>query len=153
MKRHKVLEPFSRDHFGGLLVARHLVKDRDDKALLSCLKLWDEEMKDHFEEEERLLAPLATPAMATRLRHDHEEIRQMILAARIGQCEPADILNLGQKLHDHIRWEERHLFPVIQESDSIESIGPDADAMENRRHQSSVTPHRAEQVARRANRN
>ena len=52
----------------------------------------------------------------------------MILAARIGQCEPADIFNLGQKLHDHIRLEERQLFPAIQESDSIESIGPELSA-------------------------
>lgn len=151
MKRHKVLEPFSRDHYEGLVVARHLMKDRDESALLACMKVWDEDMQDHFSEEEALLSEMASPEMATRLRQEHEEIRHMVISARIGQLGPNDIYTLGQKIYNHIRWEERVLFPAVEQSESIESIGPATDAMEKRRHNASH-PLRAEQVNRRANR-
>lgn len=148
MKRHRVLEPFSRDHFSGLVVARHLIKDRDETALLACMKLWEDEMQDHFAEEEKLLCAMASPEMIQRLHQEHEDLRRMVISARIGQFGPDDIGKLGQKIYDHIRWEERELFPAVEQSQKIESIAPATEAMERRRH-NSAHPLRAQQVERR----
>lgn len=107
MKRHPALEPFSRDHNDGLILARALIEGRPG-ATERFREEWDRELSDHFAEEERLLLPLVTEPLAERLVHEHRTI------ARFGLTLPESALDLGRALEAHIRWEERELFPEIE---------------------------------------
>lgn len=107
MKRHVALEPFSRDHNVGLQLARELKEERPT-AVEHFLSEWTRDLEDHFVEEERLLVGLCSPALGERLVQEHEAIREMV--SRLPLVPSA----LGVALEEHIRWEERVLFPAIE---------------------------------------
>jgi hemerythrin-like domain-containing protein len=106
MKRHPVLEPFSRDHNDGLHLARALKENRPGISKL-VNEAWDRELADHFKEEERLLGPLSGDFIS-RLINEHLMISELIRQL------PESAVELGHVLEDHIRWEERSLFPQIE---------------------------------------
>ena len=128
MKRHPALEPFSRDHNDGLILARHLV-GRSPDAVEEFKKAWSDELRDHFDEEERLLGGLAGD-LAGQLRDEHAEI------ARLAEGLPGSGERLGAALEAHIRWEERVLFPAIEavlDSAAAEALSRETLALERRR--------------------
>lgn len=115
MRRHPALEPFSRDHNTGLILARALTEARQG-ADQQFREAWTRELADHFAEEERLLGPLCSPAHLDRLLSEHAHI------AHLGQSLPRRMKALGEALDAHIRWEERELFPAIEASASEEQL-------------------------------
>lgn len=158
LKRHPTLQPLSREHMSGLVQARNLLhaagraaQSESEPAAPSTLpdrkrtvadfvRAWQAELAEHFKDEERLLLPLITsPAMRDRLISEHQAMR--VFANRCEQ-EPARcaadvefLANLGQLLHDHIRWEERELFEAVQRShpDELAALHAEAAAIETRR--------------------
>jgi hemerythrin-like domain-containing protein len=149
LKRHVSLQPLSRDHYNGLVQAQHLTKAADGgidarrAALADFVRAWNEEIAEHFGDEERLLYGLIPDAgMRQRLLDEHATLRSLAdqarasvpaeyppapavavttvtddAAARSGNDPDADLLRrLGEALHDHIRWEERELFPAIEQA-------------------------------------
>jgi len=82
------------------------------------LAQWEAEERLHFRMEEELLLPayaehgqLDHPAIV-RMLLDHVAIRGM--AARLS-CAPTDLLHeLGERLSEHVRLEEREVFPLIE---------------------------------------
>ncbi len=143
MKRHECLQPFSRDHNVGLVVSRYLM-DRPGKTSLSELvQAWDDELQDHFEEEERLLLPISPPQMQERMRTEHDRIRKFVDEARAGKLLHSEIIMVGLYLSDHIRWEERELFPILEGQQSrLENIAEASRALEARRAGSTHSPRR-----------
>lgn len=132
MKRHVALEPFSRDHNDVLILARAL-ESGSPEAVTKLRALWASELRDHFEQEEVLLIPLASPEMADRLTNDHRQIAGKVPAL------PEGAEALGKALTDHIRWEERTFFPSIEASASEEQLKrlqAETDALERRRWKS-----------------
>lgn len=115
MKRHPALEPFSRDHNTGLILARALIEGRPD-AEAQFREAWDRELADHFSEEERLLLPHCARQSRLLLLAQHLEI---IL---LGRSLPETMRDLGEALEKHIRWEERELFPELEASMSEEAL-------------------------------
>lgn len=117
IKRDPALVSFSRDHHVGLSLARELRlagEGRSDPiaAWSRFQQAWRDELADHFDEEERLLIPLTRdPALADRLRHEHDALRA---EARAPQPDAAALARIGELLHDHIRWEEREYFPAVE---------------------------------------
>lgn len=137
MKRHPSLQPLSRDHNVALILARRLEKEPCLARLTEFVRSWDDEMDNHFFEEERVLLGHTTPDQAARLINDHMMIRQYALAARRGMLDSDDIVRLGGLIHDHVRWEERSLFPAIEEAatpEELEVIAAETAKMEERRH-------------------
>lgn len=147
LKRHRALQPLSREHMSGLIQARNLQRaatgkaDERRAAVEAFVRVWQAEIRDHFDDEERLLLPLtARPALRDRLLEEHDVLRKTA-----EQCtrEPGTFVSdaplmrrLGRLLHDHIRWEERVFFESIQqerpedlarllhEADRIERLRP-----------------------------
>lgn len=143
MKRHPALEPFSRDHNDGLILARDLRKGVAG-AVARIQAAWAEELRDHFAEEERLLIPLATDEAATRLRIEHKDIETRVSDLPEGAEE------LGAVLERHIRWEERVLFPEIEAMASpaqLAEVLRETEMLEERRWPNH--PRRAKLVSRR----
>jgi iron-sulfur cluster repair protein YtfE (RIC family) len=138
LKRHVALQPFSRDHYAGLVQAQRLLKtardadspdlkDRRDKTRIGFLQAWDEEIEAHFADEEELLIPLMNKEERHQLEMDHTVLRDL---AKRGRALPEEELldpdwfqQTGSKLETHIRWEERVLFPQIQERITQEEAG------------------------------
>lgn len=126
-RRHNALIEFSRDHTLGLAVAKHLGEGADcgpadaRRAIREFLDAWLTELAAHFEKEERFLLPVVDDSgLAMRLRQEHAATAAMANLAElyVENAEPdADWMRtLGRLLHDHIRWEERQLFPWIEHS-------------------------------------
>lgn len=143
MKRHEILQPFSRDHNVGLVLARALSNTPQD-SIHELIHIWDDEMRDHFEEEEALLGPLAPAELRSKLVADHEEIRELVERARRNDLAELELRQLGEKLDAHIRWEERVLFPAVEASPNLGSISEATQALERRRHDSVHSPRRGE---------
>lgn len=122
LKRHLSLVPLSHDHHHGLVAARRLVSGRSaypDVASPSdsVSLLWERELREHFRQEEEYLFGLNLPAtlapLIERALREHKAMRDLALKAA---TEEVDCEAFGQLLEGHIRFEERELFPALQES-------------------------------------
>jgi len=144
LRRHAALAPLSREHMSGLVQARNLVRasEADEparrRAAADFLRVWDSEIREHFDDEERLLLPLTRDAaMRERLLSEHRDIRALSGSCRgsAGGPSPAVLKRLGTLLHDHIRWEERVLFEAVQHDHpgALDSIVPEAARIERQR--------------------
>lgn len=132
LKRHPALQPLSRDHYVGLQQAQRLMKAAQADAAArrttadEFLRAWGEEISSHFDDEERLLPDLiAVPADCQRMLDEHVRIRALTatVEALLSQSPPGELLaELGQQLNDHIRWEERQLFPAIEAAAGAEQL-------------------------------
>lgn len=124
MQRNKHLEPLSHDHFEGLTVAKRiragLARDAAPDVIAAYVaRFWDRHLTRHFEQEERLLVPLAARCdaspLAERMAREHAHLRA--LAAALGDEDadrPALLETFAATLRDHIRFEERDLFPELE---------------------------------------
>lgn len=132
MRRHQALVPLSHDHHHGLAQARRLrraASEADPERLLQVargfVEFFAREGAGHFRDEEELLFPLladcgdpATSLLA-EIAVQHAAVRSLVGQVRrsvqAGRVE-AEVLNrLGELLEQHIRLEERQLFPLIEE--------------------------------------
>ncbi|MEJ7693103.1 hemerythrin domain-containing protein [Daejeonella sp.] len=136
MKRHAALVPLSRDHHGGLILARLLQKDAPPyKGLPADLpgkadyavKFYNEELIEHFHSEEKIV-PLVkniNPRLDELLGSVLEEhkILHSLFRDLTDHADLASKLDLlGKTLEDHIRKEERQLFPLIQDTVGTETL-------------------------------
>ena len=131
LKRHESLRPFSRDHFVALRVARDLSAaasvdgDRAHHARDAFLSAWRGEISSHFDEEEELLIPLMQASEIERMMKEHHQLRRLAdeaIPAGKGKELQAWCAEVGQALHDHVRWEERILFMAIQDRATPEQL-------------------------------
>ena len=110
MKRHSRLAQLSREHHTALRLGRHLLAGGAQAELDAELP----GLEAHFAEEERDLLPLLETdrhrALAERLRAEHAQLRLLFAAALRG----SDEAQAGQALIDHVRFEERELFSVLE---------------------------------------
>ncbi|HET7589606.1 MAG TPA: hemerythrin domain-containing protein [Solirubrobacterales bacterium] len=129
MKRTEALQPLSRDHLKALLAAKAL-READDvgAARVAYLDFWREHGAHHFRVEEEVLlpwwaryAPIDREGVI-RMLEEHLEIRRRTLDLEAGESSADDLRALGELLHDHVRFEERQLFPAIEESLSPEQL-------------------------------
>ena len=125
MIRQPGLQPLSRDHHRALAIALRLVRCDVDSAVetqSAFLHYWDEDGRGHFRDEEEVLLPLfanwADPEhpLIIRVLNDHLLIRQRVLDMQRKGAEPLwRLRELGALVSDHVRLEERELFPLIEE--------------------------------------
>lgn len=128
MKRDKNLIPLSHDHHHGLILSQILKEDTPPYTGLPsslegkkdyAIEFFNKELKKHFKEEEEILLPrckgkdkLLDEHFDTMLT-DHKELNKLFSELK----KKTDIKLMdktGRKLGEHIRFEERILFPLIQ---------------------------------------
>ncbi|HET8820636.1 MAG TPA: hemerythrin domain-containing protein [Thermoleophilaceae bacterium] len=136
MKRHRALSALSHEHHQGLFAALRLKRARHDSAAEArtvFLGFLEREGARHFRAEEELLLP----AFARHAEFDRPEIVRVLtehvdLRSRALDLEanadpqPTELHELGERLESHIRFEERVLFPMIEEAlpaDELERLG------------------------------
>ena len=132
MKRNVNLIELSRDHHFGLLlgwkIRQGIRNNADPKVIAQYVSYFSENsLLPHFQEEEQdVLAPLSPDdPHKQRVLTDHQKIRELV--HRISS-EPAEdlLMELANLVDDHIRYEERELFPYLEQTlrtEELEAIG------------------------------
>src|SRR5690606_31501062 len=131
IKRGKELVQLSRDHHGGLLLSWKIRtgfrKGIEEKRITDyILYFFEADLKEHFRQEEELVFCLIDKddAMRIRAEKEHEEIYQMIKGIREKRpVEESRLQSFADFLEKHIRFEERELFPYIEENAAQEKLG------------------------------
>ena len=119
LKRHPALHHLSHDHHHGLLLCWKIRQGfkldvEPDRIKTYCEWFWENHLQAHFEEEEKLIFPVLPEddPMIKQALSEHKRLRKLFSTwenteKNLGQIE--------EELEKHIRFEERVLFPVIQE--------------------------------------
>lgn len=117
-KRHKALQPLSRQHHFGLLFSWKLRKGFAKNIEISRLAdyskwFFENEIKPHFEAEEKHVFKIldASNNLIIQALNEHREIERLFNDTE----NPSESLPLLESLlENHIRFEERVLFNEIQ---------------------------------------
>lgn len=124
MKRDPALISLSHDHHQALFVAQQLRRataETANEAGSAFLAYWERHGRAHFRQEEEILLPAYAGhgdphhPLVARALCDHVAIRHS--AGRLArEANPAvdELHELGARLADHVRLEERELFPLIE---------------------------------------
>ena len=134
LKRHLSLQDLSRDHHHALIQA-HLMRESAEgeagarppaEVAREFLRFWEQDANPHFREEEEVLLPIyarhVLPSADEQVRQmldDHAWFRDVVFELQ-RQVEAGDDVRellgeIGRRLHDHARLEERHIFERMQE--------------------------------------
>lgn len=129
MKRHRALVALSHDHHHELVQARRLRRAADAgpeerlAAARAYVELFFGETVRHFRDEEEVLFPTfvrrsgETPLLR-RILQEHMQLHGLVRALRAeaagGEVHAESLRRLGDLLHEHVRAEERELFPAIE---------------------------------------
>ncbi|MFT3677623.1 MAG: hemerythrin domain-containing protein [Chitinophagaceae bacterium] len=127
MKRNEHIKPLSRDHHFGLLFCwkirqglRH--KINTERISKYVLHFWAGELHRHFRAEEAILFIERDDLYCQRAINEHREIEQLIENIRHTPAETGRLEQLATKLDDHIRFEERELFPHLEHKLTTEQL-------------------------------
>ena len=134
MKRDKNLQELSRDHHHGLLLGwkiRQGIKNNAEPKVMAKYVAYfaDEALLHHFsEEEEQVLNYLPdTDSMKQRTLQEHWVIIQLVNQLKEAPSNSYQaLLELADTLDQHIRFEERELFPYLEQtlnSNELEAVG------------------------------
>ena len=129
MKRHEALIPLSREHHDALILARLLQKDapaykglpqEPGAKAVYALHFFKTNLAAHFIKEEVLLQQVKKynseiEILAGEIILEHQELLNMFNKLTDSPPLTETLDRLGKKLEEHIRKEERFLFPLIQE--------------------------------------
>jgi hemerythrin-like domain-containing protein len=134
MIRHPAIVKLSQDHHQALMEAIRLKRASDETAATvaaAYVEWFDGHAQRHFEIEEQVLLPAylnlvglehgVEPVIVQVLR-EHVELRALAEQLRAGAATTALIRETGSRLDDHVRLEERKLFPQIQQTLSDEQL-------------------------------
>lgn len=125
MKRAQALHQLSRDHHKALFIAQRLrrAEESDIEArALEFLDFWRDHGQRHFRVEEEVLLPAyervasAEEKPVVRVLTEHVTIRRRAGDIEGGVKSLRSLRELGSILEDHVRHEERVLFPLIEQA-------------------------------------
>jgi hemerythrin-like domain-containing protein len=119
MKRSEELKPLSHEHHHALFFAKRL-RDEGEAAVPDFREFWRTEGEIHFRIEEEVLLPgseLDGPGGdddVARMLDGHLDIRRRVRSVLEDEPTEEEIHALGTALTEHVRFEERTLFPRIE---------------------------------------
>ena len=121
MQRDPNLVPLSRQHFRALVLCMRIHRKRAECSVLQreMLQLYSDDVRFHFQAEERFLFPAARRITALaplvrELRAEHTRLRRAFAAARRRTLKAEELTRFADLLEGHIRKEERRLFEQCQ---------------------------------------
>jgi len=127
MKRNEHIKPLSRDHHFGLLFCwkirqglRHKISN--ERIRQYVLYFWDQHLLQHFHAEEAILFIERNDPYCQRAISEHREIEQLIDDIRLHAADAKQLELAATRLDDHIRFEERELFPHLESRLTTEQL-------------------------------
>lgn len=122
--RHPSLQPLSREHHFSLLLCWKIRKGLEQAIEVKRLQdyilyIWENQIAEHFDIEENLILPILGEEHGgvIRARKEHRLLRRLFLSPVYTY---KTINRIEETLEKHIRFEERELFPLVQETASLE---------------------------------
>lgn len=138
MKRHDNIVALSRDHHFGLLfcwkIRQGIKKQVPAERMQPYVRyFWDNHLQQHFKEEEEILFASLQDSLCDKAIAEHANIRQLFDTINsIIPVLPEKLSLLADTLDDHIRFEERTLFPHIEKElpqETLAEIGRRLDGL------------------------
>lgn len=123
MKRGPALLQLSRDHHQALFVAQRLRRasaETAPQARDAFRAFWREHGNEHFRAEEEILLPAFAGhgdphhPLVQQVLSEHVAIRHAAGRLEADELSLDALQRLGKNLSDHVRLEERQLFPLIE---------------------------------------
>ena len=128
IKRSKELVPLSKDHHEGLLFGWKIKQGLRNGTDLSLVAeyvqwFWQNDLQEHFRKEEGVLASYLPKEneLVIRMFDEHKEIKALVDLIAHSNDETI-LVQLADKVNDHIRFEERVLFPYAEEMIASEDM-------------------------------
>ncbi|WP_040983428.1 hemerythrin domain-containing protein [Oceanobacillus jeddahense] len=130
-QRHDALKPLSHHHHHALVQAMELKRagtENTDKSLGESIRglidYWEKDAIPHFRDEEEVLLPLyevyaeqIETELIKEMLYQHIQIRSLVYAIRKNREDPYEKMHrLGELLESNVRFEEREIFPLIEET-------------------------------------
>ena len=121
IKRSEHIAALSRDHHAGLLFCWKIKEGVKHGIVLQRIGgyakyFWDEHLEEHFREEEELLFNKLDDELTDKARRDHQVLAGWFKRIIGGDVEDfQDFFSFTELLTNHIRFEERILFPFLEE--------------------------------------
>ncbi|MEO7445898.1 MAG: hemerythrin domain-containing protein [Ferruginibacter sp.] len=138
MKRNEHIVKLSRDHHLTLLfcwkIRSGLKFEIEPARIIKYVAyFWECHMQPHFREEETILFAPVQDADVLKALDEHAQIEEQIKALKnTGDNNAANhLLNLAAAVDNHVRYEERELFPHLEKKlteAQLENIGKKIDA-------------------------
>lgn len=128
IKRSKELAPLSREHHDGLLFAWKIKQGLSNGTPVETLCnytrwFWSNHIKPHFRDEEKVLVkflPADNPLVQQMIK-EHAQIRDLVIS--LDKKPDSDSLKLlSDYINNHIRFEERKLFPYAEKTLTPEQL-------------------------------
>lgn len=122
MQRAKELRNLSSEHHRALVIAKKARNAAGGSSTtntwLEIERLYADELERHFRTEEVYFIPalerLGMHELVSRLTREHKDLRSFFRSNPSRDTEA--LLRFGTLLAQHVRFEERELFNVVQES-------------------------------------
>lgn len=118
LRRHKALQPFSREHHDGLLLSWKIkqgLKHHVDTVRIKRYTdwFWQVHLKSHFEAEEQYIFPILRDddELVVQALSEHQQLEELF---HLDTPDTDSLILLADLLNHHIRFEERILFAKIQ---------------------------------------
>lgn len=116
MKRHKKLIEFSKEHHPSLVLCLKILR-HPEQNFEQEISAHFGNLLDHFEREERafvhLWKRLNDPALEKRFKEEHQILRE--LHQNPDYTSKAWNQHFAEALRNHARFEERELFPALEQ--------------------------------------
>ncbi|WP_119079614.1 hemerythrin domain-containing protein [Chitinophaga alhagiae] len=114
IKRSEHIAPLSRDHHHGLLfswkIKQGLKKQVDTARITAYVDyFWNTHLLQHFREEETLLFNQVEDEGCAKALQQHKAIAELVK-----ERDAASLAALAAQVDQHIRFEERELFPRLE---------------------------------------
>jgi iron-sulfur cluster repair protein YtfE (RIC family) len=133
MKRNKNLETLSWEHHDGLVVAFRVEKginnQTNPKVMVEYLShIWDHTLQHHFWQEEAALMPHLQQIeegnkLISKMINDHIMLKSLLTNLQHSETnQEATLKDFSYLLSEHIRFEERILFPLAEKMMPAEKL-------------------------------
>lgn len=126
LKRHPALRHLSHDHHHGLLLCWKIRQGFKlgielKRIRVYCEWFWENYLHAHFEEEEKVIFPVLAmeDPMIKQAVSEHKRLRKLF--SNWGNPEKT-LGQIEEELEQHIRFEERVLFPEVQKTATAEQL-------------------------------
>jgi len=133
VKRDENIKRLSREHHFSLLFCWKIRKGlKTDVATERIRKyvqyFWQQHLQPHFREEEKIFFAPIKDRLVQRAINEHKYIKQQVedLANYSGNNERKSLAKIADMVYEHVRYEERDLFPHLERKlskEQLENIG------------------------------
>ncbi len=139
IKRHENIKWLSKEHHFGLLACWKINKGISlgieiDRIKKYIIFFWENNLQQHFKEEEELLFNVINDDKINQAIEQHKSVREKINVLYNGLADTLLLQQLAIELNEHIRYEERILFPFLEKAlpqNRLQQIGAALDGSHN----------------------